>query len=317
MVQIIQRVLAAAVLIAIAILSASTALAQSQRQLSWCTSKDDALSPALRIEGCTATIRSGRQSGENLSWAFYNRGIAYTKKAQYDRAIADFDEALKLDPDSAVALNNRGTAYARKGEFDRAIADFNEAIRLDADSATAYNNRGTAYAKKGQYDYAIEDFDQAIRLNPNDVSALNNRRLAKQLKGTVVAAAPNAAPVNPARVEQPKVIPPAVEINDESKSRSQIEQQPVNPPAVDVKNAGAPDKRRPAKQIKAASAAGTKVASAPKSRGAVAFKQKSRVHHAAARPHRAKSQSVLARLFRKPLIDFRKVFRVASQRRTY
>jgi len=49
-----------------------------------------------------------------------------------DRAIADFDAALKLDPKDAVAFNNRGFAYRHKGDADRAIADFGEAIRLNA-----------------------------------------------------------------------------------------------------------------------------------------------------------------------------------------
>jgi tetratricopeptide (TPR) repeat protein len=70
--------------------------------------------------------------------------------------------------------------YGNKGEYDRAIADFTEAIRLDPKLATAYSNRGLAYEKKGGYDRAIADFNQAIRLNPNDALSLCRRGKAKQ-----------------------------------------------------------------------------------------------------------------------------------------
>ena len=53
-------------------------------------------------------------------------------------------------PKRAVAYNNRGIAYAAKGDLDRAIADFNEAIRLDPKDATAYTNRGLTYEKQGR-----------------------------------------------------------------------------------------------------------------------------------------------------------------------
>ena len=59
-------------------------------------------------------------------------------------AIADFSEAIRLNPKDAVAYNNRGVAYYAKSDLDRAIADFNEAIRLDPKDAIAYNNRGAA-----------------------------------------------------------------------------------------------------------------------------------------------------------------------------
>lgn len=55
----------------------------------------------------------------------------YREKGDYDRAIADFDEAIRLDPKYAHAYENRAKAYASKGDYDRANTDRNEAIRLD------------------------------------------------------------------------------------------------------------------------------------------------------------------------------------------
>jgi len=65
-----------------------------------------------------------------------------------------------------VAYYNRGVAYGRKGEYDRALADLNKAIEINPKYAGAYNNRGKAYGLKGEYDHAIADFSKAIEIDP-------------------------------------------------------------------------------------------------------------------------------------------------------
>jgi tetratricopeptide (TPR) repeat protein len=121
----------------------------------------------------------------NFAEAFNNRGVARTGVAEYDRAIADFTEAIRLNFGDAAAYNNRGVARARKGEhdlllncgavsgwhrlvrtvedevqgeYDRAIADYTEAIRLNPGDAAAYNNRGIAWLGKNQFKRACQDF---------------------------------------------------------------------------------------------------------------------------------------------------------------
>jgi len=64
---------------------------------------------------------------------------------QQQQAIQDYDEAIRLKPDDAVAYNDRGIIYGTLGQYQRAIKDYNEAIRLKPDNAAAYNNRGAAY----------------------------------------------------------------------------------------------------------------------------------------------------------------------------
>src|SRR5678816_1707396 len=79
------------------------------------------------------------------------------KRQEHDRAIADYAEAIRLQPDLADAYNSRGVAYCNKGEHDRAIADYAEAIRLQPDFAHAHTTRGDAYSNKDDYDRAIAD----------------------------------------------------------------------------------------------------------------------------------------------------------------
>ncbi len=134
--------------------------------------------PDIEIGGCTRLIQSGRFNNKNLAITFNNRGTGYSRKGEYDRAIRDFDAALRLKPDDASAFYNRGNAYAKKGEYDRAIRDFDAALRLRPDDASAFYNRGIVYYGKGQYDQAIRDFTEAIRLKPDYTSAYGNRGLA-------------------------------------------------------------------------------------------------------------------------------------------
>ena len=71
-------------------------------------------------------------------------------------------QAIKLEPNNALAYSHRGTAHWHKGDNDRAIADFDQAIKLDPKNGSAYSNRGFAHYDKRDYDRAITDFDQAM-----------------------------------------------------------------------------------------------------------------------------------------------------------
>ena len=61
-----------------------------------------------------------------------------------------------------MAYSNRGNAFSNKGELDRAIEDYDHAIRLNPRDVRAYDNRGLAHTRKGDLDRAIQDFDQAV-----------------------------------------------------------------------------------------------------------------------------------------------------------
>jgi tetratricopeptide (TPR) repeat protein len=81
--------------------------------------------------------------------SYNNRGVAWAGKGEFDKAIADYTEAIRLDPKYAAAFYNRGMAWDDKGDNDKAIADYTEAIRLDPKLAAAYNNRGMAWEGRG------------------------------------------------------------------------------------------------------------------------------------------------------------------------
>ncbi len=93
------------------------------------------------------------------------KGDSYQDKGQWDKAIAEYNKAIELNPEYAEAYYNRGTAYAQgKGQFDQAISDFTKAIELNPKHAKAYNNRGITYYKLDQSDHACDDFQKACEL---------------------------------------------------------------------------------------------------------------------------------------------------------
>jgi tetratricopeptide (TPR) repeat protein len=181
------------------------ATAETLDQQQQCPAPD----PDLSISGCTAMIQSGHETQQKLAVDFYNRGLAYTLKDQYDRAIEDFDEAIRINPTYALAFKGRGNVYLSDGQYDRAIEDFDHVIGLNPNDAWAFVGRGGAYFGKGvaacrpaslppcalaiaQYDRAIEDLDQTIRLNPNDAAAAlayAQRSVIKSAKGDFAEAA--------------------------------------------------------------------------------------------------------------------------------
>ena len=67
-------------------------------------------------------------------------------------------------------------------EYDKALADANESIRLDSNNADAFAIRGGTWGKKGELDEALEDFDQALRIDPSNQRALHNRSFARTMK---------------------------------------------------------------------------------------------------------------------------------------
>ena len=124
---------------------AGTAFAQSQAQNRERCLDDN---PDIQIAGCTALIELNQETGRNLATTFNNRGNAYAGKQDYDRAIQDFDQVIRLDPNNAIAFGNRGIVYLIKQDYDRAIQDFDQAIRLDPNYAAAIHNRDIAYERR-------------------------------------------------------------------------------------------------------------------------------------------------------------------------
>jgi tetratricopeptide (TPR) repeat protein len=141
-----------------------------------------------RISGCTSLIEARQGTTRTLATAYNNRGNAYTARSDYDRAIADFDQSIKLNPAYVKPLNNRGVAYLRKGEYDLAIEAFDEAITLNPNYGEAFANRAGAHLKKNEFDRAARDYDAAIGLDPNLKAVWSGRCWTRAILGALQTA---------------------------------------------------------------------------------------------------------------------------------
>ena len=170
---------------AIALVAASlvtaSAYAQTAQERRWCEGQD-AATPNQRIDACSAAIKAGREKGDKLADVFNDRGIGHRLNGDYDRAIADYSQAIKLNGKFAAALNNRGVSYDKKSEYDRAIQDYDQALKL-MPTSEIYFNRGNAHLAKGHYDHAIDDYNQALSLKPDFAAAFDNRCWARAVVG--------------------------------------------------------------------------------------------------------------------------------------
>ena len=205
----ILHILFLAIVICISIYGESKADGKS----SGCNSKE----ADIAIPSCTREIGSGKWTGKKLSEFYYNRSGAYLRKGQFDKAIADLNSAMELNPcevkiygglcyllaitrqfkkaipecNKAIALdpklskayNNRCFVLNEIGNHDKAIRDCSKAIELEPKVANPYNHRANAFTKIGQYERALNDYNKAIELNQNYTAAYVGRAICYQKLG--------------------------------------------------------------------------------------------------------------------------------------
>jgi lipoprotein NlpI len=145
-------------------LFAGAVCAQTNPDLEQCRNITN--NPDLAIKHCTAALDSGKLSPRDRVQALLNRAVEWSAKNDYDRAIVDYDAALKIDPKLADAFHGRGTAWAHKGDPDRAIADFDTALRLNPKDAAPLLARAVEWTVKGDYQRALADYDAVQRVDP-------------------------------------------------------------------------------------------------------------------------------------------------------
>ncbi|MEO1289322.1 MAG: tetratricopeptide repeat protein [Chloroflexota bacterium] len=124
-----------------------------------------------------------RLSLGDLAETHLYRGISYAYLEAYDKAMTDFNNALRKNPYIADAYNERGNLYRLSEEYELAIDDYNAALVIDTNHYAAYYNRALAYEKLGEYILAVQDLNQSIKLNAELIAPYEARaRINTELK---------------------------------------------------------------------------------------------------------------------------------------
>jgi tetratricopeptide (TPR) repeat protein len=110
-----------------------------------------------------SAVRDTVPKGADANY-FYRKGRAYADQEKFEIAMPFFNQAIQMDPNMAMALNARCYSRFRLHQYDPAIADCSEAIRLNPGYANAYRNRAVAKHFEGDKAGAAEDFRRATEL---------------------------------------------------------------------------------------------------------------------------------------------------------
>src|SRR5579863_852742 len=135
--------------------------------------KDDSVSDPARH----AAVRAGHTASEE-----FELGLEALNNEEFDRALARFSEAIRLDPANSLAFYYRGGILFARDDLDRALADMSAAIRLNPEDRRAFVARATIYSRWQYYDQAIDDLSEAINLDPEDAFSYNNRAFVHRQK---------------------------------------------------------------------------------------------------------------------------------------
>lgn len=137
---------------------------------------------------------------------YFNRGIFFQQAGDSDKALANYRDALKANPNNPDIFNNMGVVYKDLGKYDEAIDELLKAVYTDPNYAKAYNNIGVVYYLKKNYQGAVSNYEKAIEIKPNNVEAYNNlavvykklnqREKAKSILNKALSIDPNHAGTN-------------------------------------------------------------------------------------------------------------------------
>ncbi len=97
--------------------------------------------------------------------AYAIRGKIWHAKHEHDKALADWQEAIRRDPSDPLAYVERGAAWFDEKQYEKAIADCNEAVRVDPKCGAAYGIRGSAWWAKEEFSEATYDYIEALRFD--------------------------------------------------------------------------------------------------------------------------------------------------------
>lgn len=115
-----------------------------------------------RIDGCSELLDRPDLPDDRRALAFALRALAFSVSGQYDRALPDYDQAIRIDPGFSVALNNRAWTYYKAGRASEGLEDVERSLKLSPGSAHAFDTRAHIRQAMGRHAGALADYERAI-----------------------------------------------------------------------------------------------------------------------------------------------------------
>lgn len=153
------------------LLAALSTHAQAQQGADFELCRTTRNNPDLAIKHCSAAIDSRKFTGDDLARLHHSRGVEWAAKGDTERAISDFDNALKFKPGVALTHHARGIEFTSKGDYARALADFDAAQKIDPKINIGFD-RGRTLFYMGNFSAAETTIETALKERPNVYTAI-------------------------------------------------------------------------------------------------------------------------------------------------
>ena len=143
----------------------------------------------------------------NLAAVYQQRAYAAATNQQFQDAINDYGEALKISPEDARIYEQRAAVEMKLNDMDKALADYSEAIKRKPDEAQYYAHRSYIYEVKGDIKNSMADTDKVLKLDPKNQEAISRKKRLETLQSLRATPAPPApaasAKTSPAAARSP------------------------------------------------------------------------------------------------------------------
>src|SRR5262245_3929013 len=134
---------------------------------------------------------------DELAAVYQQRAYAAAKNQQFQDAVDDYSEAIKLKSDDARIYEQRAAVEMKLNDNDKALADYSEAIKLKPNEVRYYAYRSYIYEVKGDINSSMADTEKVLKLDPKNQEALNRKKRLETLqsmRATPIPASPAASP---------------------------------------------------------------------------------------------------------------------------
>jgi lipoprotein NlpI len=139
-----------------------------------CYNTDDKEAPDAIIAACTTALKDPKLIKDDRVDMLFGRALGYNAKGDLAKALADYDEAIKLDSTVSDLFFGRGVVNQKMTKYQEALADYSEVLKRDPKNGDAYGNRGNVYQYGLEnYDVAIKDYDAALAIRPHAMEFAN------------------------------------------------------------------------------------------------------------------------------------------------